>query len=117
MWGCLDVRMWGYSEVIGGPIQSSHPNILTSPHPSILPAPHLLQPRHRPPQVRNDDTAAHHQSDREDVMELLVGDTFLGAANDVVGNTVVAPEHQRGHEDQPFLRFCSKGAGVGCPLI
>src|SRR5690606_5336324 len=58
-------------------------------------------------EVGDDDGAADDEGDGEGLEELLVGEAELGAADEVVGDAVVAAEDERGDEAEELL-----GGGV-----
>src|SRR5690606_7822089 len=63
----------------------------------------LVEPGDRAAQVRDDDRAADDEADGEGLEELLVGDALLGAADEVVGDAIVAAEYEGGDEAEELL--------------
>src|SRR5512146_1213855 len=65
----------------------------------------------------NHDAPAHHQPHREQLLELLVGHALFGAAKDVVGDAVVAAEHERGDQAEHLLDLGAEHAGLVGPVV
>ena len=61
--------------------------------------------------VGNGDGAADDEGDVEGVDGFLPGPTFFGAADEVIGDAVVAAENRRGDQSQELLGFGAEGAG------
>jgi hypothetical protein len=67
--------------------------------------------------VGNHDAPAHHEAHGEDLQHLLVGDPFLLAAHDMIGDAVVAAEHQRGHQAEQLLRLDAQRSRLVGPVV
>src|SRR5690606_27350271 len=61
-------------------------------------------------EVGDDDGAADDEADGEGLEELLVGEAELGAADEVVGDAVVAAEDEGGDEAEELLGGSVEGA-------
>jgi hypothetical protein len=53
--------------------------------------------------MRNHDRPADHQPDRKDLVHLRIAHALLRAPDHVIGDAVVAPEHQRRHQAEHLL--------------
>src|SRR5688572_6531470 len=59
--------------------------------------------------MRNDDRPADDEADGQSLCDLGVGEPLLGAADEVVGDAVVAAEYEGGDEAEQLLRRCRQG--------
>ena len=78
---------------------------------------HFVQRVHGAAQVRNGDRSPDHQRHVEGLEELVAGDAFLAAAHDVIGDAVVAAQHQRGHEPEQLLGLHRQRAFLVGPRV
>jgi hypothetical protein len=62
--------------------------------------------------MRNGDGAADNESDVECVDNFLALSAFLGAANQMIGDAVVASEDGGGNKAKNLLGFCAERAGL-----
>jgi hypothetical protein len=60
--------------------------------------------------VRNGDGAADDESDVESVNDLFAIPALLAAANEVIGDAVVAAQDGGGDQAEEFFRFCAESA-------
>jgi hypothetical protein len=60
--------------------------------------------------MRDGNGAADDQSDVESVDDLFAVPAFFAAADDVIGDAVVAAENGGGDETEEFFRFRAEGA-------
>src|SRR5688500_11237055 len=59
-------------------------------------------------QVRDNDAPSHHERDVERISEFFVAPPGLDALDNVVIDTVVAPQHRRRHQPKQFLRIAGQ---------
>ena len=84
----------------------SHTTMLTSKTLQFRP------PINSAPKMRNDDRATNDETDREALENLGPSDALLGAASEMIRDTVIAPQYERGDEAEQLLGPDIEGAGL-----
>jgi hypothetical protein len=67
--------------------------------------------------VRDHDTPSNDQPYCKHLEQLFIRRPFLGTPDHMVGDAVVAPEHQRCDQAEHLLRFRAERAGVVRPAV
>jgi len=89
----------------------SHTTMLTSKTLQFRP------PINSAPKMRNDDRATDDETDREALENLGPSDALLGAASEMIRDTVIAPQYERGDEAEQLLGPDVERAGFVGPGV